>query len=194
MLSNLLGQKNHCQTRKDILAVNTIINLFPHWHSVWKSPKKSHSTLRAKRATFTFWVDKSSLKMPKGSILASFWKPEACGRTVLPDRSFLKGQKLMEIVKIQKFKCDIFCDFQTLCVKYSLWLKYKCVREFQDVNVIITRNLNLRDGSWWKIHECNGIFRFFKRSKILICKIRFKVLKIQLCIGILRLIDPNKKS
>ena len=28
-------------------------------HSVWKSQKKSHSTLRAKRATFTFWVDKS---------------------------------------------------------------------------------------------------------------------------------------
>ena len=28
-------------------------------HNVWKSQKKSHSTLRAKRATFTFWVDKS---------------------------------------------------------------------------------------------------------------------------------------
>ena len=28
-------------------------------HGVWKSQKKSHSTLRAKRATFTFWVDKS---------------------------------------------------------------------------------------------------------------------------------------
>ena len=27
-------------------------------HSVLKSPKKSHSTLWAKRATFTFWVDK----------------------------------------------------------------------------------------------------------------------------------------
>ena len=34
-------------------------------HSVWKSQKKSHSTLRAKRVTFTFWVDKSSLEMPK---------------------------------------------------------------------------------------------------------------------------------
>ena len=31
-------------------------------HSVWKSLKMSHSTLRA---TFTFWVDKSLLKMPK---------------------------------------------------------------------------------------------------------------------------------
>ena len=34
-------------------------------HSVWKSEKKSHSVLRAKRATFTFWVDKSSLKCQK---------------------------------------------------------------------------------------------------------------------------------
>ena len=40
-------------------------------HSVWKSQKKSHSTLRAKQATFTFWVDKSSLKMPKNS---QFWR------------------------------------------------------------------------------------------------------------------------
>ena len=34
-------------------------------HCVWKSQKMFHSTLRAKRATFTFWVDKSSLKTPK---------------------------------------------------------------------------------------------------------------------------------
>ena len=34
-------------------------------HSVWKSPKKSHSTLRAKRATFTFRLTKKYLKMPK---------------------------------------------------------------------------------------------------------------------------------
>ena len=34
-------------------------------HSVWKSQKKSHSTLRAKRAMITFWLDKSSLKCQK---------------------------------------------------------------------------------------------------------------------------------
>ena len=44
-------------------------------------PKKSHSTLRAKRATFTIWVDNSLLKMVD---LTSFWKPEACGQTVCP--------------------------------------------------------------------------------------------------------------
>ena len=53
-------------------------------HGVWKSQKKCNSTLRAKLATSTFWVDKSSLKIAK-----SFWKPKACGQTELPlpDRS-----------------------------------------------------------------------------------------------------------
>ena len=30
-----------------------------HVQGVWKSQKKSHWTMRAKRATFTFWEDKS---------------------------------------------------------------------------------------------------------------------------------------
>ena len=34
---------------------------------------------------------------------------------MLPDRSVLIGQKLVENAKIQKFKCDIFIDFQTMC-------------------------------------------------------------------------------
>ena len=54
-------------------------------------------------------------KCQKWSNLASFWKLEACGQTVLPDRSVLIGQKLVENAKIQKFKCDILGDFQTLC-------------------------------------------------------------------------------
>ena len=33
--------------------------------------------------------------------MASFWKPEACGQTVLPDRSVLIGQKLVENAKIK---------------------------------------------------------------------------------------------
>ena len=51
-----------------------------------------------------------------GPICASFWKPEACGQTVLPDRSLLIGQKLAENAKIrEKFKCDILSNFQTIC-------------------------------------------------------------------------------
>ena len=40
-----------------------------------------------------------------------FWKPEACGQTVLPDMSHLIGQKLLENAKIEKLKCDIFSYF-----------------------------------------------------------------------------------
>ena len=40
------------------------------------------------------------------------------GQTVLPDRLVLLGQKLVENAKIQKFKCDILSDFQTL---------YRCI-------------------------------------------------------------------
>ena len=51
--------------------------------------------------------------------MASFWKPKACGQTVLPDRSVLKGQKLVENAKIEKLKCDILSNFQTMC---TLWV------------------------------------------------------------------------
>ena len=45
----------------DSLAKNTIKNPIMEMseHGVRKSLKKSYSTLRANRATFTFWVDKS---------------------------------------------------------------------------------------------------------------------------------------
>ena len=34
---------------------------------------------------------------------------------MLPDRSVLIGQKLVENANIKKFKCDILSDFQTMC-------------------------------------------------------------------------------
>ena len=61
-------------------------------HGVWKLQKKSHSTLWAKRATFTK-VHKNAKN------LASLGKLEAGGRTALPDRSMLIGQKLIENAK-----------------------------------------------------------------------------------------------
>ena len=45
--------------------------------------------------------------------MASFWKIEACGQTVLPDRSVLSRQKMVENAKIEKLKWDIFANFQT---------------------------------------------------------------------------------
>ena len=65
--------------------------------SVWQclkiTKKKSHSTLRANRATFTFsYCQKISnsvqKKIIKNGQLGEF---ESCGQTVLPDRSILIG-------------------------------------------------------------------------------------------------------
>ena len=58
--------------------------------------------------------------MPKMVNLASFWQTEATTQTVLPDRQLLIGQKWLENAKIQKFKCDILGDFETLWRGYSL--------------------------------------------------------------------------
>ena len=57
---------------------------------------------------------KGNKKYHKRSILASFWKPKACGQTVLPDKSVLKEQNLVENAKMPKFKCVILSDFQTM--------------------------------------------------------------------------------
>ena len=47
----------------------------------------------------------SGQKLPKnGPFWRVFEKPEACGQTVLPDRSVLIGQKLVENAKILKLK------------------------------------------------------------------------------------------
>ena len=49
--------------------------------------------------------------MPKMVQFGEFWKPKACVRTVLPERSFFIGQKLVENAKIEQLKCDILDDF-----------------------------------------------------------------------------------
>ena len=67
--------------------------------------------------------------MPK---TANFDKPEACGQTVLPDRSVFIGQKLLENAKIKHRKCDILSDLQILCI---LLMSYKgCSLRSQSLN------------------------------------------------------------
>ena len=82
------GQNTNAHTEPKVLKF--FLSYIPH--GLWKSQKKSHSALRAKRATVTFWVDKSLLKMPKILNFAT----KSFGQTVLPDRSLISGQKLME--------------------------------------------------------------------------------------------------
>ena len=64
-----LKQENVCKAderrthaRRELLRV---LGFNSPSHGIWKSQKKYHSKLRAKRALFISWVDKSSLKMPK---------------------------------------------------------------------------------------------------------------------------------
>ena len=109
----------------------------------------SHSTLQAKRATFTFCLGKSSLKLPK---MVHFR-----GQIVLPDRSLFFIQKLLKNAKIQMrhffkqfasqsghenvvkwdfFKefsstvrnvgCDFLSDFQTLWTSRKVLISMVC--------------------------------------------------------------------
>ena len=63
---------------------------------------------------YIFSAQKLTKSAKKWFILASFCRTKVSGQTVLPDRSILIGQKLVESAKIQNIKCDILGDFQTM--------------------------------------------------------------------------------
>ena len=95
--------------------------------------------MRAKRATCTFWVDKSSVKMPKRSILTSFENLKLAVK-----QCYQTGQKLLESAKIEKFKWDILSNFRTLC-KRSIFTfpfpKWKCELSFQFLTFLTDWNV-----------------------------------------------------
>ena len=101
-----LGQKHQQKDQKYVSL-----------HGVWKSQKKSHSTWRAKRATFTFWVDKSSLKMPK---IVNFDE-------VLKTQSLRSNSVTRQVnfnwTKIGKFKWGIFRWFSNI---ENWWSEMAC--------------------------------------------------------------------
>ena len=90
-------------------------------HGGWKSQKKSHSTLQAKRATFT-WVDKKWLKWPKMTNFDEFLKTLILRSNSVTRQVTFNKQKLVKNAKIQKFKCDILGDFQSLCLLCSFFI------------------------------------------------------------------------
>ena len=49
---------------------------------------------------------------------------------MLPDRSILIGQKLVENAKIKKFKCDILSDFQTFLIFFQHIEYFFCIFRF----------------------------------------------------------------
>ena len=174
--SNLKSQRKHLYTsvtKQDILShldhnlydavcitlpyqigfFFSCLSIFPKslgkfFHSVGKSQKKSHSILRAKRATFTVLVDKSSRKM---TILASFWEKHVVKQCYQTSQFWL-GKKWWKTPKLDnwndtflviskhcytnsvtrqvtfnetKFKCDILSNFQTL------WKFFKSMSRIQ---------------------------------------------------------------
>ena len=52
--------------------------------------------------------------------LSSFWKTEACSKTVLPDRSILIGQKLVKNAKFKNSKATFWVVFKHCVLPYLL--------------------------------------------------------------------------
>ena len=87
--------------KRDLPAVATCTCIVSKITMFEKHSKKSHSTLPAKRATFTFWVDKSSFKNAKNGpfwrVFLKTWslRPNGITRQVtLQDKNLWKMPKL----------------------------------------------------------------------------------------------------
>ena len=102
----------------------------------------------------SFWILKLAVKQcyQTGHLLHGVWKTQksliklnlhpACRQSVLPDRSILKGQKLVENTQSLNFQCDILGDFQTMCCYLNLvsfWqLKLTVKQWYQTVEMRLT--------------------------------------------------------
>ena len=59
-----------------------------------------------------------------------FWKPEACGQTVLPDRALLIGQKWVENAKIKKIQMQHFGWFSNTVQNWDFKIRWKLYAKF----------------------------------------------------------------
>ena len=84
--------------------------LYPQWLKI--TGKVAFKIKRAKRAKLTFWVDKSWLKMPK--MVHSGLKTWSLLSNSLSWQVIFEIDK-KDWWKMQKFKCDILSNFQTMC-------------------------------------------------------------------------------
>ena len=102
---------------------------------------------------------------------------------MLPDRSVLIGQKLVENAKIQKFKCDIFSNFQTMCLIAKLLavkifpLRQEGVPLFHNAEVAPPRTQDLKSGDNTKTESQLSVLTLSPGESLTICnKYEFKVL------------------
>ena len=86
----------------------------PHHHTVFENHRKVSFNIMSCIHIV------SGQKFIKNTKNSQFWqieRPEACSQTMLPDSSILIWQILVENANdLKKIKCDIFDDFQTLCM------------------------------------------------------------------------------
>ena len=77
-------------------------------------PKKVSFNIASYGATFTFWMDKSSLKMPKMVNFGEFLKTRQIGHF----SAFLKNfwPYYVNVNVARNVEWDFFFDFQTLCI------------------------------------------------------------------------------
>ena len=83
----------------------------------WKTEStvfENHRKSRAKRATFTFWVDKSLLKLPK---IVNFWRAFESLKLEMVKQCYQTGDRsyLVKNAKIEQSKCDKFDLFTSWC-------------------------------------------------------------------------------
>ena len=95
--------------------------------TVFENKRKKVSFNIASEASYVYILSgqKFIQKCQKYSILASFWKPEACGQTVLPDRSVLIGQKLVQNAKIQMRHFGQFSNDVYISMYKNVWIEIK---------------------------------------------------------------------
>ena len=103
---------------------------------------------------------------------------------MLPDRSVLIGQKLVENAKIEKFKCDIFSNFQTMCLIAKLLavkifpLRQEGVPLFHNAEVAPPRTQDLKSGDNTKTESQLSVLTLSPGESLTICNKyeKFKVL------------------
>ena len=83
-------------------------------YKLWKQNVTVFEYIRKSREVRYIYIlsgQKFIKNVKKGQFWRVFWEPEAWSKKMLPDRSVLIGQKLVENDKIKELKCDIFDDF-----------------------------------------------------------------------------------
>ena len=105
----------------------------------------------------------SGQKLIKNAKNDPFWRVFAYSQTVLPDRSLLKGRKLVENAKIEKSKMRHFMEFSNtvflLCkicnsiMRKMFWFKFLCeIIHNNQVSKLLT--IADTDYSWALLSKC----------------------------------------